>query len=98
MGYAELNEPWSFENTRITLHCFGKRSVEDDQDLIVIDLPFGYEERHAAIIARSVVDESSAGKIRLATRDDLIWMKKIRGSKQDEADIEKLEASDGEPN
>lgn len=98
LGYTELNEPWSFENTRITLHRFGKRSAEDDQDLIVIDLLLGYEERHAAIIDRSVVDESPAGKIRLATRDDLVWMKKIRGSKQDEADIEQLEASDGEPN
>jgi len=30
----------------------------------------------------------------LATREDLVWMKSIRGSKQDEAEIEKLEGSE----
>ncbi len=93
MGYSELAEPWTFSNTNITLHRFGKPSVEDDQDLILVDLLIGNEDAHAAIIEQSIFDESPAGKVRLATREDLIWMKRIRGSKQDEADIEKLEES-----
>ncbi|MFT5836659.1 MAG: hypothetical protein ACI9ZV_000155 [Candidatus Azotimanducaceae bacterium] len=91
MGYSELAKPWTFNNTNITLHRFGKPSVEDDQDLVLVDLLIGHEDAHAAIIEQSIVDESPAGRVRLATREDLIWMKRIRGSKQDEADIEKLE-------
>jgi hypothetical protein len=91
LGYTELAEPWEFKNTEITLHRFGKPSLEDEEDFILIDLLIGNEERHASIIEQSIVDDSPAGKVYLATREDLIWMKKIRGSKQDEADIEKLE-------
>lgn len=94
LGYSETAEPWTFKDTNITLHRFGKPSVEDDQDLILVDLLIGNEDLHAAIIEQSIVDESPAGKVRLATREDLIRMKRIRGSKQDEADIEKLEGSE----
>ena len=94
LGYVKTTNPMTFSNTKLTLHRFGKRSIEDDQDLIVIDLLIGHEERHQKIIERSIVDDSQAGKVRLAQREDLIWMKRIRGSKQDEADIEKLEGKD----
>jgi hypothetical protein len=94
IGYAELSEPWTFKGTEMTLYRFGKRSVEDDAEMTVIDLLIGHEARHQAIIDQSIVDESPVGKVRVATRADLIWMKQIRGSKQDEADIEKLEAQD----
>ncbi|MCC5834669.1 MAG: hypothetical protein JJU20_08045 [Opitutales bacterium] len=92
LDYMELAEPWTFKDTDVTLHRFGKQSSEQDADLIVIDLLLGNEERHGEIIKRSTVDRSPVGKVRLATREDLIWMKRIRGSKQDQADIEKLEA------
>lgn len=91
LGYTELAKPWTLKNTKITMHRFGKPSMEHDEDLIVIDLLLGHEERHAAIIEQSTLDESPAGTVRLASREDLIWMKQIRGSKMDEADIEKLE-------
>lgn len=61
---------------------------------MVIDLLIGHEDRHSEIIEQSTLDESPAGKVRLATCEDLIWMKRLRGSKQDEADIEKLEAEE----
>ena len=92
LGYTELAKPWTFKKTNITLHRFGKRSLEHDAELIVVDLLLGHEDRHAEIIQQSTLDESPAGKVSLATREDLIWMKRIRGSKQDAADIEKLEA------
>lgn len=94
LDYSKLGAPWTFQNTNITIHRFGKSSLEDDQDLIVIDLLLGNEERHKEIIEGSLTDESPAGKVRLAKREDLIWMKRIRGSKQDEVDIEKLEGKD----
>jgi len=94
LGYAEAGKPWTFQQTNITLHRFGKRSLEHDEELIVVDLLLGHEDRHAEIIKQSTLDESPAGKVSLATREDLIWMKRIRGSKQDAADIEKLEADE----
>ena len=94
LGYTELTEPWTFRNTHITMHCFGKQSSEHDADLIVIDLLLGHQDKHAEIIAQSVLDESPAETVRLATREDLIWMKQMRGSKTDQADIEQLEAND----
>jgi hypothetical protein len=91
LGYYKFAEPWTFENTNITLHRFSKLSVEDDKDMIVVDLLIGNEGKYEEIINNSITDISSIGKVYLAQREDLIWMKKIRGSKQDEADIEKLE-------
>ena len=94
LGYTEVAKPWTFQKANITLHRFGKRSLEHDEELIVVDLLLGHEDRHAEIIKQSTLDESPAGKVNLATREDLIWMKRIRGSKQDAADIEKLEADE----
>lgn len=94
IGYTELAEPWTFKDAQITMHRFGKRSLDYDDELIVIDLLLGYEERHSAIIEQSILDDSPAGQVRLATRKDLIWMKQIRGSKMDEADIERLEGGE----
>ena len=91
LGYSELSKPWTFQNTKITLHRFGKKSSEVDEELIVVDLLIGNEDRHAEIIEKSITDESPAGRVRLARREDLIWMKQIRGSKQDEVDIDNLE-------
>ena len=91
LGYFKTALPWTFSNTNITVHRFGKQSVDDPEELIIVDLLIGNEEIHSRIIERSQSDESAAGKVMLANRDDLIWMKRQRGSKQDEADIEKLE-------
>ena len=91
LGYCELSKPWTFQNTNITLHRFGKKCSEADEELLVVDLLIGNEDRHAEIIEKSITDESPAGRVRLARREDLIWMKQIRGSKQDEADIDNLE-------
>jgi hypothetical protein len=35
--------------------------------------------------------ESEEGKVMVVNRKDLIWLKSMRDSKQDQADIEKLE-------
>jgi len=91
LGYFKTGEPWTFLKTNITLHRFAKHSVEDEDELLIIDLLIGHEARHEAVILNSLTDDSRAGSVRVATKDDLIWMKKIRASKQDEADIENLE-------
>ncbi len=93
LDYISLGSPWTFESTNITLHRFGKRSEVAKEELLVVDLLIGNDEVHAKIIERSVLDTSSAGTVRLATREDLIWMKSLRNSAQDLADIENLKKS-----
>jgi hypothetical protein len=58
---------------------------------LTIDLLVGNEERHKEIIKNAVVEETEYGLTCIASREDLIWMKRLRNSKQDIADIEALE-------
>ena len=87
-GYTFEVEPWSFKNTDITLHRLSKVSGEDT---MTIDILVGNEPRHEEIIKHAIVDDSEQGLVKIARKQDLIWLKKFRNSKQDIADIEALE-------
>lgn len=87
-GYIFEASPWTFRNTNITLHRLTKIEGEDS---LTIDLLVGNEERHKDIIKNAIVEETEYGLTCIANREDLIWMKRIRNSKQDMADIEALE-------
>jgi len=88
MGYIFEAIPWTFKNTNITLHRLTKIEGEDS---LTIDLLVGNEERHEKIIENAVTEETEYGLTCIASREDLIWMKRFRNSKQDIADIEALE-------
>lgn len=88
MGYLFEATPWTFRNTNITLHGLTKIEGEDS---LTIDLLAGNEERHKKIIENTIVEETEYGLTCIASREDLIWMKRFRNSKQDLADIEALE-------
>ncbi|MBF0099341.1 MAG: nucleotidyl transferase AbiEii/AbiGii toxin family protein [Desulfobacterales bacterium] len=88
MGYIFEAKPWTFKSTNITLHRLTKIECEDS---LTIDLLVGNEDRHRVIIKNAVIDETEYGLICIASREDLIWMKRLRNSKQDIADIEALE-------
>lgn len=88
MGYTFEAQPWTFKNTNITLHRLTK--IEDEEGL-TIDLLEASEKRHIQIIENSITEETEYGLVHIATREDLIWMKRLRNSKQDIADIEALE-------
>ena len=87
-NYFESITPRRFGKLRVKLHRFLKVTDEDE---MIIDLLIAETEETKAIIRDSVEAESEEGKIKLASRENLIWLKKKRGSKQDQADIEKLE-------
>lgn len=87
-GYFESASPWKFAKAPIELHRFLKIS---DGDEMTIDILVAGTDEVRRIIRDSVEAESQEGKVRIASRKDLIWLKKMRGSKQDQADIEKLE-------
>ncbi|MEA3224025.1 MAG: nucleotidyltransferase [Thermodesulfobacteriota bacterium] len=88
MGYTFEANPWTFKDTNITLHRLTKIEEEDS---LTIDLLVGNEERHKEIIKNAVVEKTEYGLTCIASREDLIWMKRFRNSKQDIADIEALE-------
>ncbi|NMB99025.1 MAG: hypothetical protein GYA35_01970 [Thermoanaerobaculaceae bacterium] len=87
-GYFESASPWMFQNVAIELHRFLKTSDEDE---MFIDILIPKEEEVRRIIGNAVEAESSEGSAFIVSKDDLIWLKRKRNSKQDQADIEKLE-------
>ena len=88
-GYFESASSWIFKSVSIELHRFLK--VVGDEDEMIIDVLIAQTEEVSRIIIDSVEAESEEGRAKIATRKDLIWLKRMRDSKQDQADIEKLE-------
>ena len=87
-GYFESAEPWTFQKIAITMHRFMK---VDGEDSIIIDALVPSATIAQKIIDNCVAAESENGTVRLASRQDLIWLKSFRNSKQDQADIERLQ-------
>jgi predicted nucleotidyltransferase len=88
-GYFESASPWTFPNVAVELHRFLK--IADEEDEMLIDVLVARNEEVRRIIRNAVEAESEDGRVMLANRRDLIWLKRMRDSKQDQADIEKLE-------
>jgi hypothetical protein len=89
MGYFESAEPWTFRNVAIELHRFLK--IESPEDEMMIDILTAKDDAVRRIIRDALEAESEEGSVMVANRKDLIWLKRARGSKQDQVDIEKLE-------
>ncbi len=88
-GYFATDPPWTFRNVAIELHRF-LRVVTPEDDML-IDILVAKNDDIGKIIQDALEAESEEGKIMLATKRDLIRLKRTRNSKQDQADIEKLE-------
>ena len=88
-GYFESASPWTFPNVAVELHRFLK--IADEEDEMLIDVLVAKSEEVRRIIRNAVEAESEEGSVMLANKRDLIWLKRMRDSKQDQADIEKLE-------
>jgi hypothetical protein len=56
-----------------------------------IDIVVAKDEAVRRVVENAVAAESEEGRVMLANKEGLIWLKKMRDSKQDQADIEKLE-------
>jgi len=88
LGYDFEAKPWKFQNSNITLHRISKINGED---FSTVDLLEGHDSRLTEVVKNAVQEETQFGKVSIAVKEDLIWMKKLRNSKQDIADIEALE-------
>jgi len=89
IGYTFEATPWNFRNTDITLYRLTKI---ERQDSLTVDLLAGNEERYREIIRNAIIEETEYGSVCIVSPKDLIWMKRLRNSKQDIADIEALES------
>ncbi len=58
---------------------------------MMIDILPAGSKRHYEIIEKAIDAESEEGRVKVAGIDDLIWLKRIRDSSQDKADIERLD-------
>ncbi|MCG8603690.1 nucleotidyltransferase family protein [bacterium] len=87
LGYEEKAKPWTFQSTEIVLHRFMK--IEGD-DYCLIDILVGKEDGHREIVENASSAESEDGEIKVARREDLIWLKEKRDSEQDKLDIRRL--------
>ena len=88
-GYFASASPWTFKDSELTLHRFMKVV---DLDEMIVDILVAGDDRHEAIISNALEAESEGtGHVKVATKPDLIWLKRKRNSKQDQADIARLE-------
>ena len=88
-GYFESASSWTFPHVAVEFHRFLK--IADEEDEMLIDILVAKNEEVRMIIRNAVEAVSEHGSVMLANRRDLIWLKRLRDSKQDQADIEKLE-------
>lgn len=94
LGYPAASEPWRFSTSCLTLHRYVKTEGEDH---LLVGILAGDQDRHRQIVAAAGEQPRLQGIVRLAQREDLIWMKRQRGSQQDQVDIGRLEHDeDGE--
>ncbi len=85
--YFESSEPWTFRNTQLTLHRFIKTEGEE---CLIIDVLTSADKQYRAVIENAVNAEWSEGLVKIADKDDIVRMKKLRNSDQDRVDIKKL--------
>ena len=88
-GYFESASPSAFRNVAIELRRFLK--VVNKEDEMLIDILVAKDEEVRKVIQNAVEATSEEGRVMLANKKDMIWLKKMRNSKQDQADIEALE-------
>ncbi|OIP91968.1 MAG: hypothetical protein AUK55_10235 [Syntrophobacteraceae bacterium CG2_30_61_12] len=91
LGYEETAEPWVLPDTPLTLHRFLKVDGEDE---LMVDILVAADADHHRVIGNADLADSEVGPVPIATRIDLIRMKRSRNSAQDRVDISALEEND----
>ena len=88
-GYRRNPETVTFRKARFTLHRFYKRA-QRAEDLLVVDVLIPISGPGQLLLNRAVKLRFADTAVHVVTNKDLIWMKKMRGSATDRADIERL--------
>ena len=89
LGYLASAEPWKFRNAELVLHRFLKPALDDE---FFVDVLIAGSPETALMVNRAQVIESpDHPRIRIARREDMIQLKKLRYSPLDQADIALLQ-------
>lgn len=84
-GYELSSKPWRF-SSQIELHRFLK--IDEDGDEMIIDIMVSGNDLYDQVIEDALEAYSEhTGMVRVARREDLIWLKSQRNSPIDQADI-----------
>ena len=95
LGYHVWAPPWTFRDSKLTLHRFIKIFGEE---MLVVDVLAGDEPKYQRMVAAAFVAESERGPVRLVQRPDLITLKQARNSLQDQTDIAALQHDENRTN
>jgi hypothetical protein len=87
LGYFESTKAGKFKNAPIVLRRFVKTQGEE---FIPVDILVGKDKRIDAIVDNALNQPWSKGTVQVATKEDIIRLKKGRGSDQDKVDIKRL--------
>jgi len=87
LGYFESSPAWKFKSVPIVLRRFVKAEGEE---FIPVDILVGKTKRMDAMVDNAVNEPWSKGKVRVARKEDIIKLKRGRGSDQDKVDIKRL--------
>lgn len=87
LGYQETAMPWTFGDSKLTLHRFLKTAGEEH---LMVDVLAANTARQQDVIGNAVEAPAPSGVVRVASKRDLIWLKRARGSDQDRVDIKGL--------
>lgn len=87
LEYFSSTDPHKFLNVDLVLHRFVKTEKGDH---LLVDLLIGENKKFDRVFENSVKTEWEEGVVSIASKKDLIWLKKFRNSDQDKTDIKKL--------
>jgi len=88
LGYCENPMPLTFRATNLTLHRFARLAAEG---ALTVDVLLANSAEHEEVIANAISAKSREDVVRVATKQDIIWMKRSRNSDQDKVDIRELQ-------
>lgn len=92
LGFEESASAWEFNSAKILLYRYAK--VQQD-DVLLLDVLVPQEELWQSPLLRSLKVSDGAQILRLVSKQDLIALKRLRNSEQDQVDIANLELADG---
>lgn len=87
LNFFKSTDPHKFLNANLTLHRFVKT---EEGDHLVLDILAGKDKVFGKILNNAEQAPWEKGHVAIASRKDLIWLKKLRNSDQDKTDIKKL--------
>lgn len=87
LSFFKSTDPHKFLNVDLILHRFVKTKHGDH---LVADILVGEKAKFSRVFDNAVTSKWDKGKVSIASRKDLIWLKKFRNSNQDKTDISNL--------